>query len=471
MSFQKTISKLVESKREASIQLSNAIWAVPELHFQERKSVQFMKEALEKEGFTTEIGVAGLETALMATFGSGKPVIAFLGEYDALPGLSQKGGATSYEPLEEGESGHGCGHNLLGTGAFTAAVAVKDYLEQHHQSATIRFYGCPAEENGSGKAYMVKAGLFDDVDIAISWHPGTFSTVMTCSSLANYAATFKFTGKSAHAAAAPHLGRSALDAVELMNVGVNYLREHIIPEARVHYAITNSGGTSPNVVQPYAEVTYLVRAPKKQQVQEIYQRVENIAKGATLMTGTLLEIEFEGAASNLIPNKTLYDAMYKQLLEIGMPTYTIEDEQHAQAIFKTFSPDIQASALIGLSKEDAVLLKDQVIAQHIPGILPEFILGGSTDVGDVSWKVPTVQCTTVCMALGTPLHTWQVVSQGVMPIAHKGMLQAAKIMACTAIECIYNPALIEEAKKEWEERLDGETYASLIPEGIKPPKR
>lgn len=471
MSFQEKISILVESKREASIELSNAIWAVPELHFQEKKSVQFMKEALEREGFATEVGVAGLETALMGTFGSGKPVIAFLGEYDALPGLSQKGGATSYEPLEEGGSGHGCGHNLLGTGAFTAAVAVKDYLEQHNQSATIRFYGCPAEENGSGKAYMAKAGLFDDVDIAISWHPGTFSTVMTCSSLANYAATFKFTGKSAHAAAAPHLGRSALDAVELMNVGVNYLREHIIPEARVHYAITNSGGTSPNVVQPYAEVTYLVRAPKKQQVQEIYQRVENIAKGATLMTGTSLEIEFEGAASNLIPNKTLYDAMYKQLLEIGMPTYTIEDEQHAQAIFKTFSPDIQASALIGLSKEDTMLLKDQVIAQHIPGILPEFILGGSTDVGDVSWNVPTVQCTTVCMALGTPLHTWQVVSQGVMPIAHKGMLQAAKIMACTAIECIHNPALIEEAKKEWEERLDGETYASLIPEGTKPPKR
>jgi len=471
MSFQEKISILVESKREASIELSNAIWAVPELHFQEKKSVQFMKEALEREGFATEIGVAGLETALMGTFGSGKPVIAFLGEYDALPGLSQKGGATFYEPLEEGGSGHGCGHNLLGTGAFTAAVAVKDYLEQHNQSATIRFYGCPAEENGSGKAYMAKAGLFDDVDIAISWHPGTFSTVMTCSSLANYAATFKFTGKSAHAAAAPHLGRSALDAVELMNVGVNYLREHIIPEARVHYAITNSGGTSPNVVQPYAEVTYLVRAPKKQQVQEIYQRVENIAKGATLMTGTSLEIEFEGAASNLIPNKTLYDAMYKQLLEIGMPTYTIEDEQHAQAIFKTFSPDIQASALIGLSKEDRMLLKDQVIAQHIPGILPEFILGGSTDVGDVSWNVPTVQCTTVCMALGTPLHTWQVVSQGIMPIAHKGMLQAAKIMACTAIECIHNPALIEEAKKEWEERLDGETYASLIPEGTKPPKR
>lgn len=180
--------------------------------------------------------------------------------------------------------------------------------------------------------------------------------------------------KVQYAAAAPHLGRSALDAVELMNVGVNYLREHIIPEARVHYAITNSGGTSPNVVQPYAEVTYLVRAPKKQQVQEIYQRVENIAKGATFMTGTSLEIEFEGAASNLIPNKTLYDAMYKQLLEIGMPTYTIEDEQHAQAIFKTFSPDIQASALIGLSREDTMLLKDQVIAQHIPGILPEFIL-------------------------------------------------------------------------------------------------
>ncbi len=471
MSIHEKISSLIEAKSEASVALSNTIWAVPELHFQEKKSVQYMKAALEKEGFATEVGVARLETALVGTFGSGKPVIAFLGEYDALPGLSQKGGATHYEPLENGGSGHGCGHNLLGTGAFAAAVAVKDYLEQHNQSATIRFYGCPAEENGSGKAYMAKAGIFDDIDIAISWHPGTFSSVMTCSSLANYAVTFKFTGKSAHAAAAPHLGRSALDAVELMNVGVNYLREHIIPEARLHYAITDSGGTSPNVVQPYAEVTYLVRAPKKQQVQEIYQRVENIAKGATLMTGTSVEIAFEGAASNLISNKTLYDAMQKQILEIGMPTYTIEDEQHAQAIFNTFSPEIQASSLVGLKKEDAMQLKDKVIADHIPSVLPEFIMGGSTDVGDVSWIVPTVQCTTVCMALGTPLHTWQVVSQGVMPIAHKGMLQAAKIMACTAVELINNPVLIAEAKKEWKERLDGEMYVSLIPEGTNPPKR
>ncbi|MFC9538965.1 M20 family metallopeptidase [Lysinibacillus sp. NPDC056959] len=470
MSVHEKISSLVESKRDASIQLSDAIWAVPELHFQEKKSVQYMKAALEEEGFATERGIAGLDTALVGTYGSGKPVIAFLGEYDALPGLSQKGGATNFEPLEDGGSGHGCGHNLLGTGAFSAAVAVKDYLEQNNQSATIRFYGCPAEENGSGKAYMAKAGIFDDVDIAISWHPGTFTTVMTCSSLANYAVTFKFTGKSAHAAAAPHLGRSALDAVELMNVGVNYLREHIIPEARVHYAVTNTGGSSPNVVQPYAAVTYLIRAPKKHQVQEIYQRVENIAKGATLMTETSLEIAFEGAASNLIPNKTLYDAMQKQIIDLGMPTYTREDEQHAQAIFNTFTPEIQASALVGLKKDDAVQLQGKAIADHIPSVLPEFILGGSTDVGDVSWNVPTVQCTTVCMALGTPLHTWQVVSQGVMPIAHKGMLQAAKIMACTAVDLIDNPSLIEEAKKEWKERLDGETYVSLIPEGTMPPK-
>ncbi|MGE7093141.1 hypothetical protein ACQKII_17120 [Lysinibacillus sp. NPDC048646] len=255
-----------------------------------------------------------------------------------------------------------------------------------------------------------------------------------------------------------------------MNVGVNYLREHIIPEARVHYAVTNTGGTSPNVVQQYAEVTYLVRAPKKQQVQEIYKRVENIAKGATLMTETSVEVQFEGAASNLISNKTLYDIMYKQMLEIGMPTYTIEDEKHATAIFKTFSPEVQATALLGLSKEDVTQLKDKVIADSMPKILPEFIMGGSTDVGDVSWKVPTVQCTTTCMALGTPLHTWQVVSQGVMPIAHKGMLQAAKAMACTVITLIDNPVLIEEARKEWQERLDGETYVLLIPQGATPPK-
>lgn len=470
MRLHEQISTLVESKKDKSIQLSDTIWTIPELNFQEKKSVQYVKEALEKEGFETELGIANLDTALVGTFGTGKPVIAFLGEYDALPGLSQKGGATQYEPLEDGGNGHGCGHNLLGTGALAAAVAVKDYLEQNNQTATIRFYGCPAEENGSGKAYMAKAGIFDDVDIAITWHPGTFASAMTCSTLANYAATFKFTGKSAHAAAAPHLGRSALDAVELMNVGVNYLREHIIPEARVHYAITNSGGISPNVVQPYAEVAYLIRAPKKDQVQEIYKRIENISKGASLMTETSVEIVFDGAASNLITNKTLYDVMYKQILEIGTPTYTIEDEQHAQAIFNSFSPEVQATALLGLNKEDSAKLKGKVIANSIPSLSPESLHGISTDVGDVSWNVPTVQCTTATMALGTPLHTWQVVSQGVMPIAHKGMLQAAKIMACTAIELIDNPSIIEEAKKELRERLDGETYVSLIPEGVKTPK-
>lgn len=470
MRLHEQISTLVESKKDESIHLSDTIWTIPELNFQEKKSVQYVKEALEKEGFETELGIANLDTALVGTFGTGKPVIAFLGEYDALPGLSQKGGATQYDPLEDGGNGHGCGHNLLGTGAFAAAVAVKDYLEKNNRSATIRFYGCPAEENGSGKAYMAKAGIFNDVDIAITWHPGTFATAMTCSTLANYAATFKFTGKSAHAAAAPHLGRSALDAIELMNVGVNYLREHIIPEARVHYAITNSGGISPNVVQPYAEVSYLMRAPKKHQVQEIYKRIENIAKGASLMTETSVEIVFDGAASNLITNKTLYDVMYKQILEIGTPTYTIEDEQYAQAIFNSFTPEIQETALVGLNKEDSAKLKGKVIANSIPSLSPESLHGISTDVGDVSWNVPTVQCTTATMALGTPLHTWQVVSQGIMPIAHKGMLQAAKIMACTAIELIDNPSIIEEAKKELRERLDGESYVSLIPEGVKPPK-
>ncbi|WP_394234806.1 M20 family metallopeptidase [Niallia oryzisoli] len=472
MNIQTFISDYIEKRRETFIQLSDKIWETPEIHFEEYQSSEYLYRALEGEGFQVERNIAGLQTGFMASFGSGKPVVAILGEFDALPGLSQKKGLTENDPISTGGHGHGCGHNLLGTGAFAAAVAVKEYMEQTGLKGTVRYYGCPAEENGSGKAYMARAGLFDDVDFSLSWHPETKPVIMNYSTLANYAVRFIFNGKSAHAAAAPHLGRSALDAVELMNIGVNYLREHMIPEARVHYAITDTGGNSPNVVQAHAVVAYLIRAPKKKQVIELYNRVHDIAKGAAMMTGTKVEVSFEGAASDLIPNTTLAETMHKNLTVIGVPTYDEFDQKYAKEIRESLSPEDREAALLGFDKNTAETLREKHIADVIPPFSKkEIMLSGSTDVGDVSWIVPTMQCMTACWALGTPFHTWQVVSQGAMPIGHKGMLQAGKVIACTAIEVMENPEILDQAKKEHQKRLEGEAYFSLIPEGQEPPRK
>ncbi|OIK16805.1 amidohydrolase [Bacillus sp. MUM 116] len=471
MELQTLISDLIEQKSDKIIELSDKIWACPEIYFEEHQSSEYLCKALEDEGFQVEREVAGLHTGFIGSYGDGGPIIAILGEFDALTGLSQKKGLAEHVPVVAGGHGHGCGHNLLGSGAFAAAVAIKDYMKQTGLQGTVRYYGCPAEEAGSGKAFMARAGLFDDVDLALSWHPSTIPCIWNVNTLANYSVTFKFNGKSAHAAAAPHLGRSALDAVELMNIGVNYLREHMISEARVHYAITDTGGTSPNVVQPHAEVVYLIRAPKKQQVKELYERVYNIAKGAALMTGTTMEVEFEGTASNLIPNTTLAEIMYKNLTKVGVPVYDELDQKFAKEIRATLSQEDIDADLAGLNKETAKKLNDKYIADIIPPLGDEGALSGSTDVGDVSWVVPTIQCMTTCFALGTPLHTWQVVSQGATPIAHKGMLLAGKVIACTAIEAIQNQDIIEKAKSEWQERLEGEPYVSLIPENVMPQRK
>lgn len=374
-------------------------------------------------------------------------------------------------PIGSEGNGHGCGHNLLGTGSFAAAVAIKDYMEEKGLAGTVRYFGCPAEENGSGKAYMARAGFFDDVDVVFSWHPKTIPGLMNVTSLANYSAVFKFYGKSAHAAAAPHMRRSGLDAVELMNVGVNYLREHMIPEVRIHYAVTDTGGSSPNVVQAYGEVIYLIRAPKRKQVQALYERVEKIAKGAALMTETKLEVDFVGTAADLIPNNTLARVMHRHLTAIGLPEYDANDEEFARKIQATLSEEDIAADLAGLAPETVEQLKGKAIADIIPPYREEGVLSGSTDVGDVSWNVPTMQCITGCWAIGTPFHTWQVVSQGTMPIAHKGMLQAGKVIAATAIDVMENEEMITQAKAEWRKRLNGEQYVSLIPEDAEPPKK
>src|SRR5690625_601353 len=411
------VDQYVELTKNKWTTISDYIWDHPELRYEEYESAKYLSDGLEKEGFTVTSGIANIDTAFVAEFGSGNPVIAFLGEYDALSNLSQKSGVAQQEPVVEQGNGHGCGHNLLGTGALAAAVTLKAYLEKNNVDGTVRFYGCPAEEGGSGKTFMAREGVFDDVDVALTWHPGPINAIWSFSSLANVQAYFKFTGKSAHAAAAPHLGRSALDAVELMNTGVNYLREHIIPEARIHYAVTNTGGFSPNVVQAEAEVLYLIRAPEIKQVDEIYERVIKIAEGAALMTETEMTMKFDKACSNYIPNRSLEKILYNKLLDSTIEQLTEEEIQFAKKLWESLTPH-EKKSFLNSSKNfgDSIyenISKGRYLADFVSPYEPiERPMAGSTDVADVSWVVPTAQLSAATCALGTPGHSWQMTTQG-----------------------------------------------------------
>ena len=462
MTSQSRLSQIIEDKREKLIEVSNQIWEYAETGFEEFKSAKLLCQTLAEEGFEVEQGVANIETAFIGSFGSGKPVIAFLGEFDALTGLSQNGGIAQPNPQQIGGNGHGCGHNLLGTGSLAAAIALRDYMQENNITGTVRYYGCPGEEIGGGKTFMAREGIFNDVDIALSWHPGTTNNIMSVATLACYEVYFKFKGKSVHAAASPHLGRSALDAVELMNIGVNYLREHIIPEARVHYAITNTGGFSPNVVQAEAEVLYFVRAPRVSQTDDIYQRICDIARGAALMTGTEVDIDLASALSNVIPNTTLEQVMYDNFVKLGTPSYTDAELHFAEAIRETLSEEEKKMDVQRNQK-----LAGKAIADVIDPFMSDAFMAGSTDVGDVSWIVPTAQCMTACEPLGTPLHTWQIVATGTTSLAHKGMLHAGKILAATALDILQQPELIEQAQAELVDRRAGEVYTSPLPSDVK----
>jgi aminobenzoyl-glutamate utilization protein B len=458
---------LVQDKSKAFADLSDRIWGMPEINYEEFRSSAAHVEALTAEGFRIHRHIADLPTAVMGEAGEGGPVIAILGEYDALPGLSQEAGIAQQRPVEDGGHGHGCGHNLLGAGALLAATAVKDYLERNGLAGRIRYYGCPAEEGGSSKGFMVRAGVFDDVDIAISWHPAAFAGVNNPVSLACNEMFFHFSGRASHAASSPHLGRSALDAVELMNVGVNYLREHMPPTARVHYAITDAGGVAPNVVQARATVRYLVRARSLPELNELVDRVKDVAKGAALMTGTTVRSEIISGDANLVGNTPLETLMHENLLELGPPIFDDTDRARAAKFQETFSPeDIKASfSRFGLKMRKGVPLCDLIFA-------PESGDGtsvGSTDVGTVSWVVPTVQMRGATYAIGTPGHSWQLVAQGKLPAAHKGMTHAAKIMASTAIDLFADPALIARAKADHAERLEGTPFVNPIPDDVMPP--
>lgn len=467
------IEEVIEQKRETFIKVSDKIWDFAETRFEEYQSAELLCQALEEEGFEVEREVGGIKTAFIGSYGSGKPVIGILGEYDALSGLSQVKNSPTKTALVERGNGHGCGHNLYGAAVLAAVVAVKEYMEENNLSGTIRYYGCPGEEGGSGKTFMVREGLFDDVDCSLTWHPGDFAGMFTSTTLANYQVYFKFKGTASHAAGSPHLGRSALDAVELMNVGVNYLREHIIPEARIHYSITNTGGLSPNVVQPEAEVLYLIRAPHLDEVQSIYERVQNIARGAALMTGTEVQFRFDKACSNFIPNHVLGNVMQQNLERFSLPQYDSNEKSYAFDMMEKMTDADINSSISGIKKQYQVNVpKDIREALFFDQVLPyketNEILSGSTDVGDVSWVTPTAQFWGPCFVFGTPAHSWQLVSQGATSIAHKGMLHAGKVLAGSAIDLFLNPSLIDQAKAELNDKIEDTPYVCPIPKDVKP---
>jgi aminobenzoyl-glutamate utilization protein B len=460
------IWRLVDAKKDAFEALSDRIWGMPELQYAEHRSVAEHVKELAREGFRITRNLADIPTAVMGEAGQGGPVIAFLGEFDALPGLSQEAGIAEPRPVEPNGNGHGCGHNLLGSAALLAASALKDWLAGNGIAGRVRYYGCPAEEGGAAKTFMVRAGAFDDVDIAITWHPSAFCEVVDAVSLANTRIDFAFTGRASHAAAAPHLGRSALDAVELMNVGVNYMREHMPSDARIHYAMLDGGGIAPNVVQAKAKVRYLIRARELGELRPLIERVRKIAQGAALMTETAVEMKVISAVSNLLGNAPLEQAMQDCYERLGPPPFDDIDRAFARRIQATLTDEDIATSYrrAGVARGDAALC-DQIVpldSRRVPMV-------GSTDVGDVSWVVPTVQAHGATYAIGTPGHSWQLTAQGKTPAAKKGMVHVAKVMAATAVQAIEDKMLIARAKADLAARTKAQPYVCPIPADAGPP--
>lgn len=426
------ISKL-DQKSETYSNIAQEIWNLAEMGYQEEKSSALLQKTLSDAGFKIKKGVAGIPTAFIAEYGSGSPVIGIMGEYDALPGLSQEAVA---EKKSAGKvAGHACGHHLFGTASTAAAISVKEWMTANKTKGTVRFYGTPAEEGGSGKVYMVRAGLFDDVDVALHWHPGSSNAASAGAALANKSAKFRFYGISAHAAGAPHLGRSALDGVEAMNVMVNMMHEHIPEDARIHYVITD-GGKAPNVVPDFAEVYYYSRHKRRDEVIKIFDRIVKAAEGAALGTGTTMDYEMIGGTHELLPNLTLQKLVHENLTKVGGMEYSPEEKEFADGIAKSLGYDAA----------------DLDTAKNVQPYRTEAKASGSTDVGDVSFAVPTVGMRSATWVPGTPAHSWQAVAAGGTSIGNKGMMIAAKTLTMTAIELFENKDLVSKAKSEFVKR-------------------
>lgn len=442
------VAKSIDAGYDHYSAIAKKIWEFAEVGYQETKSSALLQETLGQAGFKIEKGVAGMPTAFVATYGTGKPVIGILGEFDALPGVSQDA-VPEVKKVEGRPAGHACGHHLFGTASSAAAIAVKNWLITNKKQGTIRFYGTPAEEGGAGKVYMVREGLFKDVDIVFHWHPGSQNNASAGTSLANKTGKFRFTGIAAHAAASPERGRSALDGVEAMNDMVNMMREHITQESRIHYVITR-GGEAPNVVPAFAEVYYYVRHPKRTEVKDMWERITRAAQGAALGTDTKVEWEVTGGVYDLLPNEVLAKVVDANMRTVGGYAFTPQEKEFAEKIQKTFT-----STPPPLSSTNSI--------SEI-----QLLSGGSTDVGDVSWVVPTAGLTTATWVPGTAAHSWQAVAAGGTSIGNKGMMMAAKTMAFSIIDVFTTPATIEAAWKEFKSRTgENFTYESLI--GDRPP--
>ena len=461
----------IKNKENVFTALSDKIWEYAELSLKEYKSSEEYMRIMKELGFEVSSNVCGIPTAFLGKWGSGSPVIGILGEFDALSGLSQVGGSLEREELVKGANGHGCGHNLLGAGALAAAYGIKEYLRTSKTSGTVIFFGTPGEEGGAGKAFMAKENIWRELDCALTWHPSDANEVVTGTCNSCIQTLYKFKGVASHAAGDPENGRSALDAVELMNIGVQYLREHMPSDARVHYSIIDGGGFSPNVVQPTASVLYMVRSPKVREALELQARVDKIAEGATLMTECECEKVFIDGCSGTLPNHTLEKILYDNLLQVDLPEYTDEEWSFASKLkntYKTYALPTLAAQYDSNAKDivnDLTNGNTKAINDFVsPLYTGDCFSPGSTDVGDVSWQTPTAQIYIACFTAGAPGHSWQNVSVGKTSIAHKGMLLAAKVLAATAIDLYEHPDILNGAKHEYSE-LSRDGYVSPIPDG------
>lgn len=430
--------------------VSRQIWETPELGFHETKSSAVLQQELKANGFQVVTGVAGMPTGFTATFGSGKPVIALMGEFDALPGLSQRD-VPALTPVQAGAPGQGCGHNLLGSASALAAVAIKEEMQAKGLKGTLRYYGTPAEEGGGGKIYMLHAGLFSDVDAVLAWHPGDSNRVNMSSLLANNGGRFKFYGVASHAAAAPDRGRSALDGVMIFLNAVEYLREHVPQETRIHYIITN-GGSAPNIVPAFAEANLVARNPDAVVLDGIWQRIMDCARAGALASGTRMEFEQGTNYSNVVPNDALTEVLGRAMQKAGGYEYTPDEKTFAVELQKTLAGPVRSPGPEKVSTD-----------------MSEGVGSASSDAGDVSWVVPTAQFTTATFVPGVSAHTWQAAACAGTSIGRKGMVVAARTLAVAAVELFENPSEVKAAREAFVKRLDGRKWATRIPSDGKPP--
>ena len=469
----------IEDHTQVITAIADRIWSYAETSLQEYQSCALYVEECRKAGFTVEENYCGIPTAFAASYGSGRPHIGILAEYDALSGLSQRAGSIHQEECIPGGNGHGCGHNLLGAGSFAAALGIKAYLQEHPGCGTLTLYGCPGEEGWASKAYMAREHIWDNLDAAFCWHPEDCNEVVTGSSNACLQYLYKFTGLASHASGAPEKGRSALDAVELMNIGVQFLREHMGTKARIHYAMIDTGGSSPNVVQPHASVLYYIRENHITDCMELKNRVDRIAQGAALMTDTTMEKVFIDGLADSITNRTLEDVLYDNFNALGVPSYTEEELRFTDQLAATYTDSLNGPrAIPGLGSsvdedyaEEVRQLQSQSDHSMNDFLLPHFrgsvFRPGSTDVGDVSWNTPTAQIHVAAWPNGEAGHSWQNVSCVATSVGHKAALHAGRVMACAAIDLFESPAILEKAREEWKRRTHG-SYICPFPPEAKP---